>query len=411
MDFWRGQAVLRYENRMETVEVRVFVDHDFDLKIGLPNDLGLEALFLIQQQDITVEIPESGPPIPVFLSHFSSSVSEGEQVVFTPKRTPLWRSGDVPLRRGTSALLNFTGFDVGPPTRNRMLLSACGWLLTVTPVHETLVCFPKLIAGEEHVVTHALEFERENGTLFSREEMLLFLENLGQFFSFCHGGWVGISLSVGQDENGVAALEEWGHGRLGPPSNPDGWLDRHHLECMVELYPLYMQKVTDEDWADAFGHVVYWLQRSEVENAGPDGGIILLQAALERFAWHLLVRDGGAISGQGFEKLTAADQIRLMISHLKLPRQVPTGLKDLAKYALANGLDAPEAITRVRNRVVHPPKLTGKQEKLHYYEAYKLGRWYAELTVLASCGYNSLYRNSTNDGSWVGQVEQVPWTR
>jgi hypothetical protein len=137
--------------------------------------------------------------------------------------------------------------------------------------------------------------------------------------------------------------------------------------------------------------------------------VILIQAVLERFAWHLLVRQREALSEKGFSDLTAADQMRLMISVLDLPKQVPDGLTELAAFAKAKGLDAAEAFTRVRNRIVHPPKLQAREEKLPYYDTYRLGRWYAELAVLAACGYKGKYSNRTRKDQWVGQVEEVPW--
>lgn len=152
------------------------------------------------------------------------------------------------------------------------------------------------------------------------------------------------------------------------------------------------------------------LRRANIDNAGPDGGVILLQAILERFAWHLLVREQQAISEKGFKDLDAADQMRLMLNTLGLPKQVPQGLTRLAAFAKANNnLDAAEAFTRVRNRIVHPPKLREKEQKLPYYDTYRLGRWYVELGVLAACGYNGKYSNRTRKDQWVGQIEDVPW--
>ena len=239
--------------------------------------------------------------------------------------------------------------------------------------------------------------------------MSCFLERVGLFFSFCHGGWVALGLITGAGADGSVANEEWGIGRIGEPADPDSFLDPRHPEIIGEFYPLFINRLADEDWADAIGNIVYWLQRSEIDKAGPDGGIILLQAALERLAWHLLVRHRGALSEKGFNDLTAADRLRLMLSTLAIPREVPDGLFELKSFALSYGLDAPECFTRVRNRIVHPPKLSSKKEHYPYYDAYRWGRWCAELAVLASCSYSGMYSNRTRQHQWVGQVEKVPW--
>lgn len=165
--------------------------------------------------------------------------------------------------------------------------------------------------------------------------MKTFLEYLVQFFSFCQGGWVGTVFAQGMRADGCSELQEWGMGRIGALSRPDSFLDRHLLDCLIELYFPFMTKMLDQDWAEMLANVVYWLTRSD--SAGVDGGIILLQAAMERFAWRVLVRDRGAISDAGFKALTAADQIRLMLNTLKIPKEVPTGLVDLVRFSKAGG--------------------------------------------------------------------------
>ena len=51
----------------------------------------------------------------------------------------------------------------------------------------------------------------------------------------------------------------------------------------------------------------------------------------------------------------------------------------------------------------------GEVEKIPYYQAYTLEKWYLELAVLALCGYTGSYNNRTSSQRWVGQVERVPW--
>lgn len=409
MDFWGGLACLRHEGYEEQLDVRVYMDDDFDLKIEAPNNIGYRALLLGQRDDLTIELPDVREPTRVYLSHGRVSGSGEDLLVFTPKRSPIWKRSSVQSHKGRATLINFGGFDSQYFSATRIQLEACGWQLTILPMGGDLLSSPWLRDAPEFKITHHLEFERSDRAVFSDDDMLDFVGKTAQFFSFCHGGWVAVGFTVGLDEGGVVTSEEWEIGRIGPQSKPNGFLDRYQVRGLMELYPLFMEKVADEGWLDAISHIVYWLRRADIDNAGVDGGIVLLQAALERFAWHLLVRHKGALSEKGFGDLTAADQMRLMISSLDLPRQVPGGLVDLSKFASANGLDAAEAFTRVRNRIVHPPKSNRKNEQLPYYDTYRLGRWYAQLAVLAACGYKGEYSNCTRKDQWVGQVEKVPW--
>ena len=50
------------------------------------------------------------------------------------------------------------------------------------------------------------------------------------------------------------------------------------------------EPLVDPSWRELLGQVIYWYLRGDTNDVGPDGACILLQVALERLAWHLLVR-------------------------------------------------------------------------------------------------------------------------
>jgi hypothetical protein len=177
----------------------------------------------------------------------------------------------------------------------------------------------------------------------------------------------------------------------------------------TQLYAEFVEKLLHEAWLDAIHHVVYWFARADTNNVGPDGACILLQAALERLAWHVLVRERNAISERGFQDLTAADQLRLMLNILAIPTTIPNGLAKLHALGRSRAFDGPGVFTFIRNRLTHPPKLSAGMERLPYYEAYRLAQWYVELAILSACGYTGQYGNRTILRRWVGQVEKVPW--
>jgi hypothetical protein len=204
-------------------------------------------------------------------------------------------------------------------------------------------------------------------------------------------------------------MEQWGTGKVSPWRDPSSWVDEHHGGPILELFQPFCQKLADETWKDALSHVVYWFQRAKTDSAGADGGCILLQASLERFSWHLLVLEQKLLSEGAFNKLSAAGRLRLMLDSLAIPTAIPPGLQQLGTYAQPKNLDGPEVLTFIRNRLVHPPKPTAVREKVPYYEAYCLAKWYLELAVLSVCGYKGEYSNRTRLRRWVGQVERVPW--
>ena len=88
---------------------------------------------------------------------------------------------------------------------------------------------------------------------------------------------------------------------------------------------------------------------------------------------------------------------------------VPPELDELVKLAKGRGLDGPEVLTFIRNRIVHPPKEQNTVQRYPYYQAYTLAKWYVELCLLKLGGFNGKYHNRTRKVRWSGQVEDVPW--
>lgn len=207
----------------------------------------------------------------------------------------------------------------------------------------------------------------------------------------------------------MTSFEQWGFGQVDSFEEASGCIDLHHGEAIFELFAPFIRKLADPNWREIFQHMLYWSMRAEPEGAGADGGCILLQAALERLSWHLLVREQKSLSEDGFKKLDAADQLKLMLTVLRIPKDVPSELVNLTAYAKGRSMDGPTVFTNIRNRIVHPPKLNAKKDELPYYEAYLLAKWYLELAVLSVCGYNGKYANRTHGLRYTGQVEDVPW--
>ena len=71
-------------------------------------------------------------------------------------------------------------------------------------------------------------------------------------------------------------------------------------------------------------------------------------------------------------------------------------------------VDAPYFLTEIRNSMVHPDNRHRHLFKGFYPDAWRLGMWYLELTILRLCGYEGTYANRLKHERWIGQVEDVP---
>ena len=120
--------------------------------------------------------------------------------------------------------------------------------------------------------------------------------------------------------------------------------------------------------------------------------------------------DKEAIPGRGFGNSRAAsDKYRRLLSALGIPLEIPPAMSAMTKLAARfDWKDAPHALTKVRNALVHPEqRLEGHVGEV-IFDAWRLGLWHLELTILRLCGYSGTYSNRLVPG-WVGQVEPVPW--
>lgn len=408
---WSGLATLRCGGTSATLNCNVYQRSlaKEELVIEGEDTSGvLPPIF--DGADLQLDIPGVHDPLNVIVVS-NARHSEGHGFLrLRPLRTPCWFSTSRALHSGRFVVINFAHYWIGHPGNLDFTLKALGWeahFISIPGV--ALELPPRFNSDEELRATHQVEFSREDGSSFTGQQAQEFLEKLSLFLSFCRGRWVAIALTVGLDDSVEKALEQWGTGRISTWREPNSWLDEHHGTCIGELCTEFCSKLNDEAWLDAIRHVVYWFARADTNLVGPDGACILLQAALERLAWHVLVCERGAISDKGFRDLTAADQIRLMLSVLLIPTEIPGGLSGLRKLGKSKGLEGPEAFTYIRNRLTHPPKQGAVSELLPVYEAYCLAQWYVELAILSACGYNGEYGNRTIIRRWVGQVERVPW--
>lgn len=358
-----------------------------------------------------VSIPFVRERVECFVSSESWN-SDGLRITLIPKRSCILLDQPRSLIRVNAGVVNLGLYEHRKPlVRHQFSLTDGEWSLDFTPVLETILLYPREIQDAEYFFTHHLELKKLDGSSFTANEAHEELQLLCSFLSFCHGYWVSTALTLGIAEDGTVAMEEWGTHLVSPWHRGKNWLDEHNGDCIAELYPLFVKRMKNPDWREAIEQSIYWNARSEMSFVGPDGGCILLQTVLERLAWQVLVIDKRSLSEDGFSKLPAADQLRLLLSTSSIPLEIPQHLTDLQKTAKErNWSDGPQAFVTVRNRLVHPPKAKMRRGKSWpYYEAYLLGKWYLDLVILSACQYKGLYANRTKIRRWVGEVEPVPW--
>jgi hypothetical protein len=259
-------------------------------------------------------------------------------------------------------------------------------------------------------LTHIGSIAKKNSTVFTGKDATICLNALRFFLSFAKGGWCTPICVVGFDSTGNRVWETWSS----PEETwhvPFTWFDARKGVQLTTLFQNFMEKWRDSDWSEAFHEVIYWYLNANFSSRGIDAGIILTQAAIERLSYEYAVKSKKLVTANGFKDLWASDKFRLLFSSLNISIEIPKetpALETLSKKF--NWLDAPHALTEIRNSLVHPEHKRRGQLDGAYYEAWNLGLWYLEMGMLAICGYTGTYGNRLKQ-RWAGQVEEVPWAK
>ncbi|WP_148283086.1 MULTISPECIES: hypothetical protein [Kitasatospora] len=115
---------------------------------------------------------------------------------------------------------------------------------------------------------------------------------------------------------------------------------------------------------------------------------------------------------EDFKSCPAEDKLRYLLTSAGEPTSIdPVALPALAKYATDRRIDGPTAVTRIRNRLVHPKILA---ENLYAYEGiaaeiWRLSLHYATLMTLHRIGHCGSCQRQLQLGGWAGNTQPMPW--
>ena len=285
------------------------------------------------------------------------------------------------------------------------------WNIEIKSLYSTRDIYKMLSEKGGYRLTHIGCIRKDDRTSFTGKSATDCLNALKFFLSFAKGGWCEPVCSVGFNETGRRVWESWTSPRE-PWYVPFSWFDPHNSVQLATMFPSFMNKWQDSDWNEAFHEIIYWYLNANYSSRGIEPGIILTQAAIERLAFEYAVKTKKLVTVNGFKALWASDKFRLLFSSLEIPLEVPKYTSEIESLSKKfNWLDAPHALTEIRNSLVHPEnKKRGRLDTV-YYEAWNLGLWFLEMGILAICCFSGKYRNRLKKQRWIGQVEDVPWSK
>jgi hypothetical protein len=94
---------------------------------------------------------------------------------------------------------------------------------------------------------------------------------------------------------------------------------------------------------------------------------------------------------------------------------VPDQMRDLQSFCEKHEfMSGPSVLRALRNSYLHPNenqyRISDRTAFVHNVaDAWRLGLWYADLSLLWLLGYEGEYTNRVS-AKWIGETEHVPWT-
>jgi hypothetical protein len=244
----------------------------------------------------------------------------------------------------------------------------------------------------------------------------------GVFLSFIRGLWCQPTLIIGFDEKGNKIWESLSFPSATPYKNVHSWIPLFDLDTLSlsEALQQFTELWKDSLWREALLLSIHWYLEAN-SNSSVETSIVLTQTGLE--ALHYIKNvEKGSLSLENFGKMESHQRIKNLLLDTKFQIDVPNNLHELSIWAHQRGtrigdktvsLTGPEAITQMRNGIVHP-NIRERVRKSSFGErlqAKQLGLLYLELSLLFLLGYKGKYENRCGEiiNEFTGAVEKVPW--
>jgi hypothetical protein len=295
---------------------------------------------------------------------------------------------------------------------NRLSLSAKGWNITLDSLSNIDQLEKDLINSSGFAITHYGILEKNDGSLFDYQESKQIVDALKWYLSFVRGSFISPCGLIGFNADHNEIWKGWKSSRMFPYQNNWSWVSKFDPKTFEEPFKGFADLYFDPEWSDSLQHILsIYLQANHIA-INVEGAIILLQSALELLSYEILVEKNRVFRQTKFEKLPSGECIKRLFDQLKIPLEISDHLEDLHRKAKEKNWLAPDAITQIRNSIVHPTKKNRMKFNNLSQEAYDvldLCRWSLELCILKLCNYNGVYTNRLKRIQYDGDVDSVPW--
>lgn len=264
-----------------------------------------------------------------------------------------------------------------------------------------------------YVVSHAGILSKPDGSEILVGEAEEVLHALFAFLSFARGNWSTPMFARGL-VRGATEWEQVAAWRVGAWKDVGSWFPVRQPASGATAWDGFIARWFTPQRQYPLHIAIHWYVEANTGAGGLEGGIVLVQAALELLAAAIIVEEKHLVNANTFEKWSAAKRINTLLHELKIPTRIPVELAALANAAKQLGASPDVAVlTRIRNWIIHPTlsnrTTLASVVNLARWEALQFGLWCVEMIILQLCDYRGVYANRLTH-KYVGEVDQVPWS-
>ena len=338
------------------------------LRFDIPS---LTPVGIVQAADCTFTIPSLDAEAPVRISsarHRAGEMGHSVGVRGQPDRNVVIGS-ESPAHYVIFHVVNFWNY-LNPRSENalpeydvgRVTFDGGGWRITLQSVPDLRELESCLHHDSGCGITHVGKAEKVDSSVFSRENAHELFDALHSFLSFVRGMWSPPILYVGMDASGVPVWRDWAIRQASSWRFVMTWFPEHEPQCLAGTFPGFMRLWRDPDRREILGVAIHWYIEANLGSAAIEGAVILCQNGLERLAYYIMVHERASLQEWDFRPggLPAAERLRRLFTEFGLPTAIgPPRLRvnDLPALASSQGWrDAPDAMVRLRNSIVHPDR-------------------------------------------------------
>lgn len=235
------------------------------------------------------------------------------------------------------------------------------------------------------------------------------------FLSFLNGRRISTAFHNGVFKENIV-WSDYSNYSIDIYKNSNSWTLMHSTYGFNELFKNFSNLWKDENDRSFLTSAIHWYIEANNNSGYTEGSIVMAQTALELIYNWLLIEKNGLLIGKDSENISAANKIRLLLSHLKIKNDVPETLDHLKEYLASNKeyIDGPETIVQIRNAIVHSQiEKRKKYSAIPFFakhEALKLCLWYIEMSLLFILEYDGKYSNRCSNELYPTNREiNVPW--